>query len=218
MPPHIYREFYGIQLLDDLHNYFPALLYAPENFVSVRDVLLYLRTRANEEMNLFSMGQRDYNNTRVRQTNRVQNLRPSQTTYRYSTRQPSPRVQVPIPDDQPNVRIRQTTIPIDGTDQSINMLASLFTLFAADNVYDNLDPVIVRPSAEHLEHNTTIYIAGEQRQNCSVCLEMPAIGAEMRRINGCGHAFHRRCIDIWFQRNVHCPVCRHDVREAENHS
>ncbi len=216
MPPINYRDFYGIGLLDDLHNYFPALLYAPENFVSVRDVLLYIRTRTSEELNLFSMGQRDYNNSRIRQNNyhNISNrntanttnnrVRPSTTTYRYSTARAQ----------QPNVHLSQTTIPVND-DSSLNVLASLFTLFAGDNVLDNLEPVVVRPGADVLAANTEVYVAGEDRCNCAVCLETPAIGAEMRKIRGCGHAFHRRCIDIWFQRNVHCPVCRHDVRENQ---
>ncbi len=228
MPPINYRDFYGIGLLDDLHNYFPALLYAPENFVSVRDVLLYIRTRTSEELNLFSMAQRDYNNTRIRQTNYHNsttsfhnnihntntnanmhtNTRPRQSTsYRYNTSRTQ----------QPNVRVSQTTIPVND-DSSISMLASLFTLFTGDNVLDNLEPVVVRPSHDILASNTEVYIAGEDRCNCAVCLEMPAVGAEMRKIRGCGHSFHRRCIDIWFQRNVHCPVCRHDVRENTTQS
>lgn len=220
MPPHNYREFYGIHLLDDLHNYFPALLYAPENFVSVRDVLLYLRTRAGEEMNLFAMGQRDYNNTRVRNSHhRNQTRLPSQATYRYNTTtRPATPTTMPaatattLP-TAANIRINRTTIPVDTNDASVNMLASLFTLFSSDNLYDNLDPVIVSPNAQQLNAGTEVFVAGEDRNTCSVCLELPAIGAEMRRIRACGHCFHRRCIDIWFQQNVHCPVCRHDVRE-----
>jgi hypothetical protein len=222
MPAHIFREFYGINLLDDLHNYFPALLYAPENFVSVRDVLGYIRTRAGQEMNLFSMGQRDYNNTRVRTNTHARinsRTQPTQASYTYraaSTNSPAQNqsTNFNFGDHSPNaLRIPVATIPVDGSDQSVNMLASLFTLFAGDSVLDSLEPVIVSPSAAQLEANTDVYIAGDNRCNCSVCLEMPAIGAEMRKIRACGHTFHRRCIDIWFQRNVHCPVCRHDVRE-----
>jgi hypothetical protein len=232
MPPHSYREFYGIQLLDDLHNFFPALLYAPENFVSVRDVLGYIRTRTSQEMNLFSMGQRDYNNTRVRTNthirinNRVQSNRqttyerPTHATYTYTTRTTNRPSQTEnenanfnFGDHSPNALRIPVTTAVDGSDQSVNMLASLFTLFAGDNVLDSLEPVVVRPTAAQLEANTEVYIAGENRCNCAVCLETPAIGAEIRKIRACGHSFHRRCIDIWFQRNVHCPVCRHDVRE-----
>lgn len=217
MPLHTFREFYGIGLLDDLHNYFPALLYAPENFVSVRDVLGYIRTRAGQEMNLFSMGQRDYNNTRIRTNNRS---RPNIQHQNYSyTTNPLPNTQTTnFSDHSPNTLRIPVTSEVNGTDQSINMLASLFTLFAGDNVLDNLEPVVVRPSAAQLVAGTEVYIAGDNRCNCAVCLDLPAIGAEIRKIRGCGHTFHRRCIDIWFQRNVHCPVCRHDVREVDTHS
>jgi hypothetical protein len=226
MPLHTFREFYGIGLLDDLHNYFPALLYAPENFVSVRDILGYIRTRAGQEMNLFSMGQRDYNNTRIRTNTHSRNNRSrpniQHQTYSFTTN-PVNDTQTSdfnFSDHSPNaVRIPVTTTStVDGSDQSVNMLASLFTLFAGDSVLDNLEPVVVRPSAAQLLTGTEVYIAGDNRCNCAICLELPAIGAEIRKIRGCGHSFHRRCIDIWFQRNVHCPVCRHDVREVDTHS
>jgi len=29
----------------------------------------------------------------------------------------------------------------------------------------------------------------------------------------CSHLFHKTCIDNWFRQNVHCPVCRTDIRE-----
>jgi hypothetical protein len=33
-----------------------------------------------------------------------------------------------------------------------------------------------------------------------------------RKLNQCGHLFHTTCVDNWFARNVHCPVCRADIR------
>lgn len=35
-----------------------------------------------------------------------------------------------------------------------------------------------------------------------------------RKLNACGHTFHRNCVDRWFARNVHCPVCRADIRDS----
>lgn len=40
--------FYSIQLLNDLHNYFPELLYESERFQNVQDVLSYIRQVANQ--------------------------------------------------------------------------------------------------------------------------------------------------------------------------
>lgn len=33
-----------------------------------------------------------------------------------------------------------------------------------------------------------------------------------RKLNRCGHLFHAACVDNWFAQNVHCPVCRADIR------
>ena len=35
-----------------------------------------------------------------------------------------------------------------------------------------------------------------------------------RKLNQCGHLFHAGCVDNWFARNVHCPVCRADIRHS----
>jgi len=35
-----------------------------------------------------------------------------------------------------------------------------------------------------------------------------------RKLNRCGHLFHTACVDNWFGRNAHCPVCRADIRET----
>ena len=37
-----YDPYYGIGLLDDMHNYFPDLLYNPLRFNNVQDVLNYI--------------------------------------------------------------------------------------------------------------------------------------------------------------------------------
>ena len=46
---------------------------------------------------------------------------------------------------------------------------------------------------------------------CTICQDH---GAEVswRRLY-CNHEFHTLCIDRWFRRNTHCPVCRADIRD-----
>ena len=43
-----YREIYGVQLLDDIHNYLPAILYDHRRCRTIGDLLEYVRSRAEE--------------------------------------------------------------------------------------------------------------------------------------------------------------------------
>ncbi|VAI26820.1 unnamed protein product [Triticum turgidum subsp. durum] len=56
----------------------------------------------------------------------------------------------------------------------------------------------VQPATAPLPGDTT----------CAVCLAMYADGDELRRLPGCRHAFHRRCVDEWLRRRPSCPLCR----------
>ena len=38
-----YEVAYGVRLLDDVHNYFPALLYSQRRFMSTNQILHYIR-------------------------------------------------------------------------------------------------------------------------------------------------------------------------------
>lgn len=55
-----YVRHYDNYLLDDLHNYFPALIYEGDAFRDVADVLFYVRTQMRRRMDLYSAGLRNY--------------------------------------------------------------------------------------------------------------------------------------------------------------
>lgn len=57
------NNYYDIQLLNDLHNYFPDLLYNSDRFLSMRDVLSYIREVARRRYNVFEQAQEEYENT-----------------------------------------------------------------------------------------------------------------------------------------------------------
>ena len=60
-----YEHIYELGLLDDLHNYFPRILYRPEEFNNVQDVLRYIQTATQRQFNLFDRGRRLYENSNV---------------------------------------------------------------------------------------------------------------------------------------------------------
>lgn len=80
-----------------------------------------------------------------------------------------------------------------------------------------LQPVVVRPTAEQIAANTTVgNLVSDEEQTCAICQDVLQPEQEGRKLNHCGHWFHKSCIDTWFDTNVHCPVCRRDIREGED--
>jgi hypothetical protein len=80
-----------------------------------------------------------------------------------------------------------------------------------------MDPVQVAPSAQQVERSTQLRGATAQDENarCSICQDTFTSGQGIRFIRHCRHEFHRGCIDTWFQSNVHCPMCRWDIRSDQ---
>jgi hypothetical protein len=77
-----------------------------------------------------------------------------------------------------------------------------------------LQPVVVRPTPEQIEANTTVgNLVSDIEHSCAICQDNLQVDQEGRKLNACGHWFHKHCIDTWLEGNVHCPVCRHDIRE-----
>jgi hypothetical protein len=225
-------SYYGIQLLDDLHTYFPAILYNPRQFHSVNELLDYIQIQTRNHFDRFSNAQR---------------------TFVASTRNsPPPPVveqpQVPLPLNTqpqssfeprlPSIRIRTTT-PLHGRlnpllrvlhplstsegeiggGMTADIIASLLSLGATmDAAPTNfMDPVPVVPSLDQIQLATSLHRAtvANELVTCSICQDNFTSGEEIRRINHCNHEFHRRCIDTWFQTNVACPMCRWDIRGQE---
>lgn len=239
-----YETLYGVGLLDDLHNYFPAILYEPEQFRTVAHILTYLQRQTHRRFDLFTFGQTAYNERRA----------------------PAPQVQArPVPAQQPVVSVNLSPHPPPhptlasllqeaiGTQEddeeedeeastelrqmaelltsggrvittSQNQAQTTLTLLSALLGLRNpaqqtfpaefLNPVVVRPSQEQIDTSTTtIILEAASSQNCAICQDSIVAHSEQREITYCHHAFHRGCIDTWFQQNVHCPVCRHDIRE-----
>jgi len=50
---------------------------------------------------------------------------------------------------------------------------------------------------------------------CAICLSNVQVGDKVRTILGCGHTYHRACIDLWLVRRSDCPLCKGPVRKRD---
>ena len=178
-----YQHLYRVGLLDDLHNYFPALLYEPEAFQNVPQVLAYVRRQVQRTFNPLAYGMRQYEAQR-------------------------PVVNVPVTMN-PNAMSAFEALLEASLLLNPNRTAATNTTNAAF-----MAPVRVFPSEAQIAAATRLESVMVEGEVCPVCQDGLAIADEKRVIRACNHGFHRSCIDTWFQENVHCPVCRHDIRET----
>ncbi len=232
-----YTSIFHVGILDDLHNYFPDLLYNSDRFNSVQSVLQYIQEQARTRCNPFEQGLRNYN----------LNRRPQNQTIN-----PAPPVQIPVVDvsgnhttsnisehTTPPVRLRNrlntpvaplrrsayslvypdyTSENIIGLDSlsGINTLSSLFTLALNPSIANMIDVPII-PTNEQIDRATTVLPSNHTiREPCAICQEGIDTSSSVRRINRCQHSFHQSCIDPWFQTSVTCPICRTDIRHAND--
>jgi hypothetical protein len=225
------QNMYSIQLLNDLHNHFPELLYNHRRFQNVQDVLQYIRTVAN--MSPLSHGQQQYNSR--------QNMAQPSTSYRQNaTVAPPPPAAAGLYNTIPvNNTIPQTYVttmfeeniptptrvrmPIN-TNPTVLMSTLLGGLFGDImsggmeginlNTFLN-ERVPVYPTNEEIDNASSIMIQQRRNQDeiCAICQDNFEANQEIRCLTYCRHSFHRDCIDTWFRGNVHCPTCRHDIRE-----
>lgn len=206
-------SFYHIPLLRDLHDHFPDLLYRPERFRTVSDVLQYVIRVANQSP--YRRGRQQFMNSFPEPPVRSPSFMPF----------PSPTVpSAPLapaapsaPPAVPSVLSHMVfdifsgdgdrNVPSTMDPQLIQFLGSLFQNIEApigsSAGSTGLTPDIIARST-HLQ-------SAEQTQEdqCAICQDHMTEGQSLRTILHCHHVFHQTCIDVWFQTHATCPTCRH---------
>jgi len=219
-----YTSIFRVGLLDDLHNYFPELLYNSNRFQSVQDVLRYIQDQA-KGLSPFERGQRMYTppvpvnqvitpsytpisvEDNRRQMDISHNPVPIQTPPSRSQRIPYP----PVIRRAPSIRYTTDSFFNDDNLIGINSLANLFTV-ALNQPFSGMTDVPIVPTPDEVNNATSI-VTATQAEECVICQENMELDVLCRRITRCRHMFHRPCIDTWFQSNVTCPICRIDIRD-----
>lgn len=183
-----YQTVYGVGLLDDIHNYFPALLYNQGRFHSVQEIFHYVRTQLNTRFNLFAYG----------------------ASLAQPTVVPQPPVQ-PVPrravaqEDSAIASLLMTMLT--GVTSPASASLPIFRVPAGFS-----SPVVVAPTINQITENSQI-VSG-RTGSCAICQDFILLTDSCRVLTGCQHVYHRGCIDTWFERSVYCPSCRHDIRDA----
>lgn len=98
-----------------------------------------------------------------------------------------------------------------------NALSELFSQTIVDTL-NNLNPVVVRPTDLQIQQATENMLFSdlpediEKVYTCPVSHDTFNNNSDVTRIRHCGHYFGREAIMRWFTINVHCPICRYDIR------
>lgn len=207
------RPYGNSIVLNEMHNLFPAFLYDNAQFRNVDDVFLYVENQMNDRFNIFNSNRNSYRQRNPRHVFTPNNTRGGGRRGRGAQRGPSHRAPVePMRTAPQNSFLSSRSPSASPVRINADFLRNLVVAAIIDPSFD--EPVLVIPSVEQLASSTTIITAAVDLETpCAVCQDHMNQGQELRSLNVCGHAFHTTCIDTWFQRNVHCPVCRHDIRE-----
>jgi RING-H2 zinc finger domain len=214
-----YQNIYGFHILDELHNFFPELLYDEQMFPN--DMFAYVRFRCRSLFpeyvrqqniyNIFQANSRRLEFQAWRNTNLQQE--PEPITPVRPIRQAMPAAPRRVVRQNPaQTRTTLFQFPLE----SANLMDLLLTAANQPGILFPLgSDVPVVPTNEQIDTNTHVLLPNAVGTNaiCSICQEHGNETAAWRALNVCSHQFHDRCIRRWFQEHVTCPMCRADIRE-----
>jgi len=228
---------YPVALFNDIHRYFPAILYEPERFGNVAELLQYIRVQIRTHSDPYIQGLHTYN-TAHRQSHT--STPPPPRRYQYTP------VGIQTTHTPPTARrVASASVPMSvifegNSGTGLNPLNSITgsilrellipgssVLGAVNDLIGTphqhiMEPVPVHPTAQQIATGSTISIVntGEntaegvtEENTCAICQDVILDGSQVRTLNSCEHSFHMGCIDTWLQSHVNCPVYRHDIRE-----
>ena len=228
---------YQIPLLRDLHDHFPDLLYRPERFRTVPDILEYIIRIADQSP--YRQGRHQYTRPSTPMRESGVRFRPyDMSMFVSSSSVPLPSVplpSVPLPSvPLPSVPLPSVPLPsvplstsyhdmidilshvneISFSDGNTSMDPSLIRFLGSlfQNTEASTDATHIRLTSDIIARHTQLQIAQQtQEDQCAICQDHMNEGQSLRTILHCNHVFHQSCIDVWFQTHATCPTCRHRV-------
>lgn len=217
-PPHAPSPYPNSLVLTELHTNFPALLYDANRFTNTQSVLRYIQTQMRSQYDIYSSWQ-NYYMEQQRQRDiqeRERQARERHARNRHAYRPPTtwtPHVSQANTSTFDLSYLAAQTLLSDPVTQLMMQGLPATTGFRVSA--DFMEPVRVTPSVMDLSNASVVFTTDTGLGiSCAVCQDEMAAGSQVRRITRCNHTFHKACIDVWFNRDVHCPICRHDVRDT----
>jgi len=190
-----YENYYGIPIFNDLHNYFPEILYGTR--FQNDSLVQYIRQQVSNRFNLYTSAQ---NNYRRNQSNLFQQN------------------QQYLQNQQIN---RSNTSPVlfqSYQEPAINSIVGVLQTMlnsnsqGEDHIINDLQPVVIRPTQIQIENASSIVELTSSNNICAICQENMQPTQTIRRLNQCRHMFHNTCIMTAFNTSPRCPNCRNDIR------
>ena len=188
---------------------------------SMIDIINSQQHSFNEILNRYSNNSYRLNQSRINNNNNLYNLnRQPRTSFTYRNHNNI---------YQPNNIYQQNRRPQDSRRQQENRLSQPNRIPNIDNIVEHLfrptyvqipnnlnEPVIIRPTNQQIR-NATNRILFENidspiNHTCPISQIDFSNNTEVIQLQYCKHIFMPNHILQWFQRNVVCPLCRHDIR------
>jgi len=253
------QQIYRIPLLNDIHNWFPDILYNPQRFRTIQDFLEYIRQVATTSP--YAQGYQQYISRQQRgipvdplatvatAAGPQRSTRPlhpdrhigsilesalhgaspgiaTETTYEYTTymggangSSAASGASVPITTRVRTLPITASILETDELEPAMgHAISYLLNQIASSNpiMQNFLDQrVVVTPTRQEIDRASVLEQCRSVSEDiCTICQDTFQVDQPIRRLTHCTHAFHKTCVDVWFQTNVHCPMCRHDIRQT----
>jgi hypothetical protein len=214
-----YEVIYNVGLLDDIHNYFPALLYEHSRFQNIGHVFQYVRNQMNTRFNLYSYGA-----GLAQETTRRPEVDIPTVILTPQMNPAAPRTRAVPREDDIFTNLNAASLLLGligagatGVDVTPPARGGVIRPQGGADIWTQFrQPVIIRPSAAVIASATERLSGSDLTAGtvCAICQDTIVSTANVRRLRACQHSYHIGCIDQWFERSVFCPTCRHDVRET----
>ena len=90
----------------------------------------------------------------------------------------------------------------------VDIVDHFMRIKAANN--GSLAGISVDQIIQLISSNSLGDLTDEKNNFCAICIEplYDSSGKAVTSLEGCGHAFHADCIQLWLTKKQHCPCCR----------